>query len=152
MSLVLNSTSGGSVTIAEPATASNFTQTLAAATGTVPVAATSGVLNAGSVSGTMCRAWVNFNGTGTVAIRADFNVSSITDNGVGDYTVNFATAMADVNYAVTGMANWDGTARGAAMGINQLRTKTASALPIVTFQSANYGLFDPSEIDISIFR
>ena len=46
-----------------------------------------------------CRAWVNFNGTGTVAIRASGNVSSITDNGTGDYTVNFTTALADANYA-----------------------------------------------------
>ncbi len=45
-----------------------------------------------------CRAWVNFNGTGTVAIREDGNVSSITDNGTGDYTVNFTTAMSDANY------------------------------------------------------
>lgn len=48
-----------------------------------------------------CRAWVNFNGTGTVAIRDSGNVTSITDNGVGDYTVNLATAMPDANYAVT---------------------------------------------------
>lgn len=47
-----------------------------------------------------CRAWVNFNGTGTVAIRASGNVTSITDNGTGDYTVNFTTAMSDTNYAV----------------------------------------------------
>ncbi len=46
-----------------------------------------------------CRAWVNFNGTGTVAIRASGNVTSITDNGVGDYTVNFTTAMPDANYS-----------------------------------------------------
>lgn len=46
-----------------------------------------------------CRAWVNFNGTGTVAIRASGNVSSITDNGVGNYTVNFTTAMPDANFA-----------------------------------------------------
>ena len=46
-----------------------------------------------------CRAWVNFNGTGTVAIRASGNVTSITDNGVGNYTVNFTTAMPDVNYS-----------------------------------------------------
>jgi hypothetical protein len=45
------------------------------------------------------RAWVNFNGTGVVAIRGSGNVSSITDNNVGDYTVNFTTALADVNYA-----------------------------------------------------
>ena len=48
-----------------------------------------------------CRAWVNFNGTGTVAIRASGNVTSITDNGVGDYTVNFTNAMPDTNYAPT---------------------------------------------------
>ena len=51
-----------------------------------------------------CRAWVKFNGTGTVILRASGNVSSITDNGTGDYTVNFATAMQDKNYATT--ANW----------------------------------------------
>ena len=50
-----------------------------------------------------CRAWVNFNGTGTVAIRASGNVSSITDNGVGDYRVNFTTAMPDANYCPIGM-------------------------------------------------
>jgi hypothetical protein len=48
-----------------------------------------------------CRAWVNFNGTGTVAIRASRNVTSITDNGVGAYTVNFTTAMPDANYSAT---------------------------------------------------
>ena len=48
-----------------------------------------------------CRAWVNFNGTGTVAIRASGNVSSITDSGVGTYTVNFTTAMVDVNYTIS---------------------------------------------------
>jgi len=47
-----------------------------------------------------CRAWVNFNGTGTVAIRASGNVSSITDNGVGLYTINFSTSMPDANYSV----------------------------------------------------
>jgi hypothetical protein len=55
--------------------------------------------SAGTQIGTFCRAWVNFNGTGTVAIRASFNVTSITDNGTGDYTVNFTTAMPDANYS-----------------------------------------------------
>ena len=49
-----------------------------------------------------CRAWVNFNGTGTVAIRASGNVTSITDNGVGDFTINFTNALADANYAAVG--------------------------------------------------
>ena len=48
-----------------------------------------------------CRAWVNFNGTGTPAINGSGNVTSITDNGTGDYTVNFTTAMPDVNFGFT---------------------------------------------------
>jgi hypothetical protein len=52
-----------------------------------------------------CRAWVNFNGTGTVAIRESGNVSSITDNGVGLYTVNFTTAMSDINYSTVVVAS-----------------------------------------------
>jgi hypothetical protein len=55
------------------------------------------------------RAWVNFNGTSTVAIRASGNVSSITDNGTGDYTVNFTTAMADANYSATMSGQFDTT-------------------------------------------
>jgi hypothetical protein len=47
-----------------------------------------------------CKAWVNFNGTGTVAIRESYNVSTITDNGTGDYTVNFTTAMPNANYSI----------------------------------------------------
>lgn len=61
-----------------------------------------GALNAtGTAPIYACRAWVNFNGTGTVAIRASGNVSSVTDNGVGDYTVNFTTAMPDADYATS---------------------------------------------------
>lgn len=55
----------------------------------------------GTQVGTLCRAWVNFNGTGTVAIRASFNVSSITDNGTGNYTVNFTNALNDANFGAT---------------------------------------------------
>lgn len=56
----------------------------------------------GTQVGTLCRAWVNFNGTGTVAIRSSFNVSSITDNGTGAYTVNLTNALPDANYSVSG--------------------------------------------------
>lgn len=52
------------------------------------------------------KAWVNFNGTGTVAIRADGNVSSITDNGTGDYSANFSSSLSDGNYSVTSMTQW----------------------------------------------
>lgn len=61
-------------------------------------------LNSDGTENYKCRAWVNFNGTGTVAIRASGNVSSITDNGVGNYTVNFTNAMSDANFSVTGTA------------------------------------------------
>jgi hypothetical protein len=50
----------------------------------------------------IAKAWVNWNGTGTPAIRGSFNVSSITDNGTGDYTVTFTTAMPNTNYATVG--------------------------------------------------
>lgn len=63
----------------------------------------------GTEIGTLCRAWVNFNGTGTVAIRSSFNVSSITDLGTGRYQVNFTTALPDGNYAVNIVSAVDGT-------------------------------------------
>ena len=59
---------------------------------------------AGTENGTLCRAWVNFNGQGTIAIRDSFNVNSLTDVGTGLHKVNFANAMPDVNYA-TVLAN-----------------------------------------------
>ena len=110
-----NSSGTGVFTIASPNSSSNYTLTLPTATTTVVgTDATQTLTNKtlttpnidsaqfATVSGTApiypCRAWVNFNGTGTVAIRASGNVSSITDNGVGDYTVNFTTAMPDANY------------------------------------------------------
>lgn len=64
-------------------------------------------LSAGSVGGQLCRAWVNFNGTltGTAMIRAAYNVSSITDGGVGSYTVNFTSALPDANYAATAISD-----------------------------------------------
>lgn len=71
---------------------------------------TSGGSSSLSVPGA-AKAWVNFNGTGTVAIRAQLNVSSITDNGVGDYTVNFTNALADANYTVC-CTQADGTTGG----------------------------------------
>lgn len=67
------------------------------------------------------KAWVNFNGTGTVAIRAAGNVSSVTDNGTGDYTVNFTTAMPDASYNMVGSSAAGATANFASnriIGIN----------------------------------
>jgi hypothetical protein len=92
---------------------------------------------AGIASGT-AKAWVNFNGTGTVAIRDDFNVASITDNGTGDYTVNFTTAMANANYCLSGTVAdlRSGTSyRWIVIGSNQ-RSNFAKTTSSVRFQAA----------------
>ena len=96
-----NASGTGTLTIASPNTNSDRTLTLPDSTGTIATAeSTLAQFNAsGSAPVYACRAWVNFNGQGTVAIRASGNVSSITDNGTGDYTVNFTTAMPDTSYA-----------------------------------------------------
>lgn len=111
MSLKLNSSGGGSVTLQEPSTASALTFTLPTTTGTAVIQNGSSnlLMNSGYGSDAVaygCRAWVNFNGTGTIAIRASANVTSITDNGVGNYTVNLTTSMPDANYSV--VSNHDG--------------------------------------------
>jgi hypothetical protein len=100
----------------------------------------------------MCRAWVNFNGTGTVAIRASGNVSSITDNGTGVYTVNFTTAMVDVNYSVTGQCTTPGSMAGV---LNAPWAASADqALGSIKVGSLNttFGTFDHSYIELAIFR
>lgn len=128
--------------------------------GNVPVLGAGGVLapaqvglsNAGAAPLFACRAWVNFNGTGVVAIRASGNVSSITDNGVVDYTVNFTTAMADANYAAVGMAGTTSLTL-----VVSPHTYAAASLRIVTsgvsagaVQSATR--LDHSFVNIAIFR
>ena len=95
-----------------------------------------------TVSGTApiypCRAWVNFNGAGTVAIRASGNVSSITDNGTGDYTVNFTTAMPDANYGFTVGFNNDNNAYPRVFG-TYANTPTASGIRLGMAYTLSFG-------------
>ena len=100
-----------------------------------------------------CRAWVNFNGTGTVAIRASGNVSSITDNGVGQYTVNLTNAMPDANYC------WQINAQDAnnGMGVptaqaDPTRTVTTTALPIIYNYPPDIAFYDAIAFTVAIFR
>lgn len=97
--------------------------------------------------GQLCKAWVNFNGTGTVAIRAQYNVSSITDNGVGLYTVNFTTAMTDANYTVAGLS-FDG---GGGFFIN-LGTVATTSVGVQVVRVTNIGNADTSIATVAIFR
>lgn len=93
------------------------------------------------------KAWVNFNGTGTVAIRRAFNVSSITDNAVGNYTINLTNAMADANYSACGMCNDNGNTT--AIAYRTGGTFSTSALQVST--SAGGGLADNANCLVSIF-
>lgn len=90
------------------------------------------------------KAWVNFDGTGTVAIRASFNVSSITDGGAGIYTLNFTAALSDANYA--GVVGVDD---GLRPGINS--GATASAFGVTARNNSNV-LTDSTTVAVSIFR
>jgi len=101
-----------------------------------------------------CRAWVNFNGSGTVAIRASGNVSSITDNGVGDYTVNFTNAMPDTNYSFGGFCVIP-SSRSMQFGDNPNIISTGS-LRISTGAITGFGgettKYDATIVDIQVFR
>ena len=96
-----------------------------------------------------CRAWVNFNGTGTVAIRASGNVSSITDVGVGQYTVNFTNAMPDANYAVSGICGFGGNGMILYRQTGAAMTTTSVFLTAVSTANA---VTDQSEVLAAIFR
>ena len=172
MPLKLNSSGGGSVTVQEPSTASNRTLTLPDATTTVvgtdvaqtlsnktfSGAQTFGTASFAEPSGSAplyaARAWVNFNGTGTVAIRASGNVSSITDNGTGDYTVNFTTAMPDADYSVSGACSWVTAGWGNIflLDTGTMSTTAVRCRSINASQAAIFGLQDSLTFTVGIFR
>ena len=81
------------------------------------------------------KAWVNFNGTGTVAIRDSFNVSSITDNGTGDYTINFTTAMSNTNYASVSGVTFDGNIATGNPRIAEMINVSTSAMRMLMMQT-----------------
>lgn len=117
----------------------------AAGTKTVPVA---------TVVDGSAKAWVNFNGTGTVAISASFNVSSITDNGSGVYTVNFTNAMSDVNYAAlfgAKRANQTSNTSGVVSETFTTAVRTTSSLSITVGDSTS-GFIDCETVSVAIFR
>lgn len=158
-----NASSLGSFTSAQLATAlTDETGTGASVFATSPTLTTPTINSAQvpTISGTaplyMCRAWVNFNGTGTVAIRASGNVSSITDNAVGDYTVNFTTAMPDANYSCVGSVSTEGI-HGAIVFQPQTTAPTTIAAPLTTsircnVSAAAVGPVDSPYNNVSVFR
>lgn len=106
----------------------------------------------GTQIGTLCRAWVNFNGTtntgGFCTIRASFNVTSVADNGVGIYTVNFTNALPDANYGSSiacSNSSLSATLGTYATGSVQARTGYQSGIGGVT-------LTDDATVCVAIFR
>lgn len=103
-----------------------------------------------------CRAWANFNGTGTLAIRASGNISSITDNGVGDYTVNFAIPMPDINYSVVVSVGQSGSTSTKVVYVNSNSSGTTVAPTTTSFrmstQITGVGAVDLDYIQFSVFR
>ena len=99
------------------------------------------------------KAWVNFNGTGTVAIRASFNVSTITDNGPGDYSVNFTTAITDINYAVGVTVARSDSSPNIMGGIHSAGTAyDTTAIRVTAVIPTTAGLADAPYINVAIFR
>jgi hypothetical protein len=124
-------------------------------TGTAPIPDSLSTAS-GSAPSYSARAWVNFNGTGTVAIRASGNVSSITDNNVGDYRVNFSTAMPDTNYCVTGSCQGVGGSDIVDFGSfgfsgNPTVTPTTSQVAIGAFAYSGAGV-DTAIVSVAVFR
>jgi len=123
--------------------------------GTSPLAVPSG-----SAPSYTCRAWVNFDGTGTVAIRASGNVSSITDNSTGNYTINFTTAMPDGNYVVIASSTTDLAAAADTVTVGVVAANEASAPNLKTTTQVTIGTAvsggtpatDAAEIYVAIFR
>ena len=107
----------------------------------------------------ICKAWVNFNGTGTVAIRDDYNVSSITDGGVGNYTINFTNNMNNINYSPT-VALSQGAAAAAAVALGQTGPNlnsnnyaafSVSSLKIVTGNAGTSAAVDIDAVCVQVF-
>ncbi len=154
LKLSSNASGTGEFTIASPNSNTNRTFNLPDSSGTI--ATTESTLAQFNASGSApvyaARAWVNFNGTGTVAIRASGNVSSITDNGVGSYAVNLASAMPDQNGAISaGCAGQIGSVGSS----NPTVASAFSANNIVQLRSINptaNTLFDSDGIYCSVFR
>ena len=150
ITLSSNASGTGTLTIASPNTSTNRTLTLPDSTGTMATAeSTLAQFNAsGSAPVYACRAWVNFNGTGTVAIRASGNVSSITDHGTGEYTVNFSIALPDRDYTFTQGA---GNTAANACYLTVWSTPTTSSCRVLCRSDAAVTI-DANECNIAIFR
>lgn len=109
------------------------------------------IVNSNGLERFACLAWVNFDGTGTVAIRESGNVSSITDNGTGDYTVNFATAMPDTSYSVVTSGKADSATTNANNRIIGPVVYSLGAVRVISMTATN-NKSDGELMNVAVFR
>ena len=118
--------------------------------GVVSIDGTGAGLNVGGRSAYVCRAWVNFNGTGTPSIRGSGGVSSISDLGTGTYNINFSTALPDTNYCtVTGCSEGGGASNLKSSGA---RPASTSAVTVVTGDNNTDTIQDFDNVNVTVFR
>ena len=147
----LGNTAGAAVGTTDTQTLTNKDIVATQLTGDIAAARITNALNAsGSAPIFAARAWVNFNGTGTVAIRASGNVSSITDNGVGSYTLNFTTALDDTNYSFVGTARATATVYMFVCPV--LAAPKATTSLRVSVNTQGFAAGDSSEVNVAVFR
>lgn len=106
----------------------------------------------GTQVGTLCRAWVNFNGVTTATIRASFNVSSVTRNGTGDYTVNFTNAMPDANYSASCLSGKNVTADSLSLNNPNTENFATGSLRVVCKYQPSGSSYDVPTVSVAIFR
>ena len=146
--VIIAGDTSGSIALNAPAVAGTNTLTLPAMTGSL-------VAVAGNAPPYAARAWVNWQGTGTVTIRGSGNVSSITDGGTGQYTINFTVAMADTNYACLSACGSVSGANGGTLQTSQIGgtvvapTTTSQYVAAATDQG---NLYDTQFASVAIFR
>lgn len=101
-----------------------------------------------------CKAWVTFNGTGTLAENGTYNLTSVTDNGTGNYTINIATDFIDTNYAAVGWARQtlsNATQDAQISGAFPADTKTAGAFQVRSWSGEADAAQDTSEYNVTFF-
>ena len=170
-SIIIKGNTSGQIELAAPDVAGSTTLTLPTGTGTVllsdgdgsnltnlpqPAALTTA---SGSAPSYSARAWVNFNGTGTVAIRASGNVSYITDHTTGAYSLNFSTAMPDTNYSVTGSVIGSDNRGSGGWGTNPpsngatgANNYSTSSFRFTVLNNSDTAYVDCDHISIQVFR
>jgi hypothetical protein len=118
--------------------------------------------SAGTQIGTFCRAWINFDGSAVTnpasmtGVRGSFNISSVLDNGAGDYTINFTTAMPDTNYCTVTSSRYLATSSNQILiqNVKSGGTYSTSAVQVISTSAigSNTGMLDVTMFNVAIFR